>query len=643
MRKTGIRTTGVLAMVALGSALTMSVPARQYTWTGSGADNHWANAGNWMPVGVPGTDAEVAVHHGSVFLTNETAELASFTMTGGTLMFSNWTTRLRATEIEIRNGTLTLPPAFRENQMSNRIWMICSNLTVGTAATMDADQRGYLRGQGPGSSTATFGGSHGGRGAASESGWIRPEPYGSLSQPTEPGSGGWSTIGDGGASSGHGGGAIRIDATGHVEIHGVLSANGMPQGDTHASGGSGGSILINCRAFSGSATGLLSARGGHGTHRGSAGGGGRIAVVYDPAAQAQTAPGNPDVRFRAAPGIGGSYPHTAEAGTVYLPDTAFLTSPMRAAQWQGVNVYAGSLATHWEVSELQIDGRIAFPQLETLQVAGNLRINDGGRLTLFSHPTNIVDAHIGFRLDVGGTLSVEDGGKLVLFCDPETGGAPYIECGNLVLQSGGLIDADGRGFGAMIGPSSSTSERQGGGYGGASAAPGPEPVSGVAYAPMLPGSGGGDAAAGGRGGGFVRIGARNRMILDGTISANGHERVSIHRGGGAGGGILLSADRIEGAGALRANGGNSSHEGRAGGGGRIALWRPFLPPSFFRDLAARPLPGNSIERDPARDTPNLTMTVDPGTGGYQPERAGKGTLFFGFMQFGTLVEVRYNQ
>ncbi len=79
--KSRIRKTAVPAILAIGLALTATAAARQYTWTGLGTDNHWTNAENWIPVGVPGTDADVAVHRGSVFLTNETSELASFTMT----------------------------------------------------------------------------------------------------------------------------------------------------------------------------------------------------------------------------------------------------------------------------------------------------------------------------------------------------------------------------------------------------------------------------------------------------------------------------------------------------------------------------------------------------------------------------------
>ncbi len=643
---------GLYAVGDPSSAVVKIVDANappETNWSVISASSNWHDSASWSleRVPIPGEDVIVT---NSLYLKEPSVLLKSFTIQGGTLTFTNWTTRLRAVEVDLQGGALSHVPQsavsadeFGEWIPDARVWIVCSNLTVAADATINVEHRGYSRGAGDGSSTATFGGSHGGRGAASESGWGRPDPYGSLLHPTDPGSGGWSTIGGAGPISGDGGGAIRIDATSHVEIHGTLSADGQNGGGVHASGGSGGSIFINCRTFSGSGTGLLTVRGGSGgtgASRGSVAGGGRIAVVYDAMAQAQEAPGNPGVRFRANNGSNGRYPYTAEVGTVYLPDTAFLTSPMHAAQWQGARVYVGNLTEHWEVSELQIDGQVAFPQLETLRVNDHLRIGDGGRLTLISHPTHTVDGEIGFRLDVGGTLTVENNARLVLFCDPETGGSPYIECGNLNLQTGGLIDADWRGFGAMLGPSSSTAEREGGGHGGASALPGPVPTSGVAHAPILAGSGGGDAVAGGSGGGSVRIAARSRMILDGTISANGHERVSIHRGGGAGGGILLSARDFEGSGTLRANGGNSSHWGRAGGGGRIALWRPFLPPSYFREIATRPLAGHITLLDPEQKYPDLIVTVDPGTGGHEEELAEEGTRFFGFLQSGMLLKIR---
>jgi hypothetical protein len=59
-------------------------------------------------------------------------------------------------------------------------------------------------------------------------------------------------------------------------VDGALTANGQNAGGYRAAG-SGGSILVRCKAFYGAGT--LSANGGNGGSRGGGGGGGRIAVL----------------------------------------------------------------------------------------------------------------------------------------------------------------------------------------------------------------------------------------------------------------------------------------------------------------------------------------------------------------------------
>ena len=88
MRSTLIRGTTVL--LALVGCLNVAFAA---TWTGV-SGNDWFVASNWDPSGVPNNASTVTVPSGAaILLTNETAELASFTMAGGTMTFSNWMTR----------------------------------------------------------------------------------------------------------------------------------------------------------------------------------------------------------------------------------------------------------------------------------------------------------------------------------------------------------------------------------------------------------------------------------------------------------------------------------------------------------------------------------------------------------------------
>ncbi len=940
----------ILKMVTWAATVIIPFGAAAQTvdWSGLGDGTDWHDGDNWNPAGVPGAGAVVTVAAGAtILLTDETAELASFTMTGGSLTFSKWMTRLRAVEVNLQDGIVTLPQAFINNGVSNRVWIVCSNLTVGTNAIIDANAKGYAKQNGEGSKAQYHGGSHGGYSSPGRSGWDRPLPYGSVSNPVAPGSGG------GHSASGDGGGAIRIEADGQVTIHGTLNADGSRGTTTHGAGGSGGSIFISCRTFSGSGTGLLSVQAGDAwSLNGGAGAGGRIAVVYDPVAQASMTPVNPGVRFNAAALVSrGSHPFIAEAGTIYLPDTAFLSETM-TAQWEGGNLHipgfnqwsldnlavagkfglpgvtniavandvaileGGSLSlyaaqtnaalspygmvmtiggtlsvsnnaklvltshpsngaipwiacnrlyveyggtidadykgygppgasdysgpgaglggtygggashggwgsqgrnewtarkapygdfgrpltpgsagghaskggfgggaiaisctttaeihgtltangmgsadihggvgaggsiliecraflgsssgllsaqsgavlsdggagsggriavlydpaeqaslpqpnpgvafnaapgtagwypylaeagtlflpqadtlflssnmsdqwqdvrliipdfTNWLVNGLQVEGQFAIDGLQTIRVSGDMTVNTGAVLSLTAHPTNVVDPEFGFLLKVDGALQVLDSAEVVLTCDYDTGAMPYIEAGSFYLQSGGKITADYRGFDTGKGPGKGI-DRAGGGYGGAGSSGRDDtenagPTNGVAHAPILPGSGAGlyDNDGGGRGGGSIRIGAQGAMEIDGTLSANGMYRMAVHSGGGSGGGILLTAKSFRGTGLLRANGGNSSNLGGAGGGGRIAVWTPFMPPAFLRQFAKRDLPGHSEILDQEILWPDLSLSVAAGIGGDKPEEAGNGTVFFGKINYGTIMIIR---
>jgi hypothetical protein len=519
----------------------------------------------------------------------------------------------------------------------------CRNLAVAATGKIDADYRGFAVQTGPGA--VGRGAGHGGMGSCGGSAYSARGPtYGDPLYPIAPGSG----TGDAAYPniSGYGGGAIRLHVAETATIHGVISANGQPSITTHGNAGSGGSILLICRVFQGSSTGMLQARGGNGDNTGGAAGGGRIAVLYNPADQAALPSPNPGVRFSAAPGSSGNNDFLAETGTLYLPDaeSLFLSSHM-TVQWQNVDLVIPGGFPHWSLPSLQLDGKFRIPGLQTLRVAGDLTLGSSGRLALYSQPSNTVEHEIGIRLDVGGTLTVPSGGEILLVSDLDTGGVPYIECGSFNLQAGGLVRADYRGFHIGQGPGRGINYG-GGGYGGAgsrgnTASAHGGPTNGVAHAPILAGSGAGTyGTGGGRGGGSVRISARGAMIVNGTIQANGMMRIVTHAGGGSGGGILLTARSVSGTGNLQARGGDSSNNGGAGGGGRIAIWTSFLPPGTLRRLAGQPLPDRVTVLDPAILWPGLTLSVAAGTGGTNPGEAQPGTIFAGCLEAGTFVTIR---
>jgi hypothetical protein len=155
--------------------------------------------------------------------------------------------------------------------------------------------------------------------------------------------------------------------------------------------------------------------------------------------------------------------------------------------------------------------------------------------------------------------------------------------GDVIVQPGGSINADFKGYGAGLGPgagNSSGSPLSGGGAshggnGGLNAG-----ISSISAAydsiqqPVGIGSGGGTgfAGSGGTGGGAVNLVVAGTLRNDGLISANGGDGTNGRSGGGSGGSVWLAANAFAGAGAISANGGNGEPtKGGGGGGGRIAL------------------------------------------------------------------------
>lgn len=414
-------------------------------WTGGGGDKNWFKAENWSPdTAFPQAGDTVTISGGaSVILSNQTALLDSITITNATLTFTNWQTRLLAVDVDIqKSGKLGLPPAFKyeSSAMSNRVHIVCSNLTVATGGSINTDASGYAIAEGPGKgqqsgSNNNSGGGHGGRGG-DESGGVGGVTYDSVHAPSIPGSGGGQYLAEAG---GNGGGVVRIEAT-RVTVNGIISANGET-GGPYNGGGAGGAIHITCITFGGT-NGMVSANGGNGgrNYGGGGGGGGRIAVDYT------NLSGSPAVLFTTAAGL--LYTRLAAGmGTLWLPDMALVTPDKFSQRFNHVRLIVPGF-TSWSLDSLTLSNTVVgLGETDSfkLTVTNNLTIGSGAWLTLGGVPQSAYQALSASApatnpvIDVGGTMKI-DGGALVLGGQDNTS-KPLLNVGaDLVITNAGRLD-----------------------------------------------------------------------------------------------------------------------------------------------------------------------------------------------------------
>ena len=445
---------------------------------------------------------------------------------GATLMFTNWTTTLTASNVTVlSNGVVTLPEPFKDGWMSNRVHFVCSNFLLAAGGTIDVSGRGFLYGNGPGGGNTDgknrwpgAGGSYGGRGGhggatgdgefppKSAYGYWADDPYGSPETPVQPGSGGDSYQTNNPAQlGGSGGGAVRIEALGSATIDGAIRADGA-NGLQYSAGGSGGSIYITCGSLSGSAEGLLSAHGGTAFTRTTsdwggcgAGGGGRIAVDYGSLGASKA------MSFTTAAGSVGwrsndweeAWWCAAGPGTLWLTDTELLSALPLGQRFQDVRLAFASVR-EWAVDSLVVsNGSLAFldggfrvqvtndvridsggvlrigaldsttnaPQLD---VGGNLALTNGARLYVYASDTNDSTATYGARLRVTNNVTIGPTSWMHLFSHGVDGGSATMRMGNLDVAAGGGIDAWGKGYQSTKGPGGTKKYvwAGGGGHGG---------------------------------------------------------------------------------------------------------------------------------------------------------------------------------
>ena len=590
------------------------------TWTGAGLTALWSEGDNWSD-GLPSIGQDVAITGATdtVIIDAPCALLASFTMTGGTLTFTNWNTQLQAERVELKGGTLTLPPPFLNGTMSNRVHIVCTDFILAEGGLIDVAAKGYARENGPGKGVnggiRAGGGGHGGHGGMGESYTAYfGAAYGFHKEPVSPGSGGGTQSNAGlGNGGGAGGGAVRVEASLSATINGTITADGE-NASYRGGGGSGGSIFITCNTFGGGNKGLLSARGGTQNHLSGSGGGGRIAVHYT----AQD--GMPRVSFVTTPGGTEAYDpltqwfKSAYQGTLFLSDLALLTEDLTDGRFRDVRLFTDG-GTSWTVDSLTVsntslrladdgfqltvngdlniqkEGKLGIGADDALLSArllcgGSLVLTNGGALSIYSGVTNGVIDH-GALVSVTDDIRIHASSWIYPYSHPANGGSVLFRARDVTIDANGGFFATARGFSWGEGPGKgalSGLRGGGGGYGGVGGrGANASSLGGITYgnvkSPLNPGSGSGVYYSfGGPGGGLVRIEAENRVLNNGQIIADGGI-VHTHSGGGSGGGVFIESASIAGNGLIRANGGAGSEfytsgvrgGSGGGGGGRIAI------------------------------------------------------------------------
>ncbi len=500
--------------------------------------------------------------------------------------------------IAVTNGVLIGPAStlylFADKMTGGAPLLRADSVHVASGGAITADAGGFETARGPGAGDTgerCAGGGYGGAGGRGQYAASGGSSYGAVSEPLSAGSGGCLTGG-----GGYGGGLIRIEAAGSVNVFGTISANGGSFGFGYGGGGSGGGVFIRCAALGGGTSGLIRANGGSGSgNTAGGGGGGRIALHY---ANATPWPG---IRMGTSPGSGYAAParYRATDGSVYLPDAAPLGETLSGGLFTDVNLWVSGM-TAWSVGRLTVSNcsvRLAPPGFEltvsndvvlgagaelgtvNLACGGSIRLTNGGVLAVYADATGGAGRAYGALVQATNELAIGTSSWVTLHAHDTDGGAPLLRAAAIRVAAGGGVSADEGGYRAAYGPGNggTASRGRGAGYGGRGGDSDTVHVGGNTYgssnAPVDPGSGGCYLNNGGYGGGLVRLETPGPLALDGTIRANGGNGFTSIGGGGSGGGILILCDSLSGgaSGLVQAKGGNGVSQAGGGGGGRISV------------------------------------------------------------------------
>ena len=392
------------------------------TWTGTAGDGLWTTAANWSPEGEPLSGEAVTIPSGAkVAIVADTALLGSLDVSG-TISNTTWNAALKAEILTVKSGgVLTCNNCFTDEANMTRVNIVCTDLTVEKGGKIHADQKGWKGGNsthkcgyGPGalpSDAAKAAGSHGGLGSYVSSCTLAVQAalatncYGSASAPVTAGSGGWGGNGSGGA----GGGVVTIAAGGRVTVNGAITVDAQASASgANSGGGAGGSVFITCNTFAGE-HGKVSAKGGKASESYSSvlqsGGGGRVAIVFDPVAQAVL--GAPKDMYLGADAGGFLGPYLgsfmeATPGSLYFSSDALID---RAGATLFGQLEFADVTDKWTVDTICLTNgwvMMARDDIE-VEVTGDMTVKSGTSIVSRRHSSSSYAGEgYGTRWDVGG-------------------------------------------------------------------------------------------------------------------------------------------------------------------------------------------------------------------------------------------------
>jgi len=547
----------------------------------SAGGGFWDVAATWTPSQVP-------------------ANTDNVTIAGGCTVTNRDLATRHAGNLTIQSGGVLTHTSNTTAEAYKIILNVASNLTIEPGGQINVNGRGYSTGNGPGKPSGAYaGGSYGGLGGRHKS-YGPPGPtYGSITAPTNLGSGGYNIAAAGAA----GGGAVILNVSGATTLNGeILARSGHVAGGYD---GSGGTVFLTTGTLAGSGT--ISASTTNGAT--GPGGGGRIAVVLTNSTSID------NVRMTAYSSINNSDHKNGAGGTVYLERQGdFSGRGQLVVDYNDIlpgdrltcfTLQCGTGVSSYAFSEIVLTngGVYGLDTNDTLDITATTIRGDpsdrndgiyviGGTLsvpaaftwtgvfiaigatnTTFNPTASLtVGTNAALRMDVPWTMNypvtVAPGG-IMDHSQNSTNEAYKLNLtinGTLDIQAGGAIDVDGMGYawGNGIGKAGLNSGAGYGGMGGHHNTAGtfPGTTDGSITAPTNIGSGGYIA---GNGGGAVILTVNDTITLNGMILA----RPNLAGYQGSGGTVFLTTGTLTGNGTI--NAGALAGATSSGGGGRVSV------------------------------------------------------------------------